>query len=532
MTGPAAPPSRRPSRLRWLVASALGMVAAMAALLLVPPVGVDVGPAVLQFSARPEASWRAGTTADLGSLGRVGLDTHRGPVAVRLRMQEIHPDVMTAVVTAGRELAVPEFDAEALRSGAIRYGLAVALLAVAAGAGASGVVLRSRSAVAWGGAGGLVLVLGLGGLTLASFRTEPPESVTFEGALSVAPAVYGDVTVRYEDFVSQVGSLTTQFAALQQQVASELPAGGQGSGGPAAGQPGEEPDPIRMLVVSDLHLNEAGMAMAVRLAESYDVDLVVNLGDDTDWGSAAESDRVFGQPEFDVPYLWVRGNHDSRDTQDGVAAGGATVLDDDVASVAGLTVYGIGDPTFTPRNSRDVLDVGEQEYKRSWSEREFLPRYRRAAAASADLGGIDVVLVHDQTMARALLELARDSEDSEGGYGDVSVPRLVLSGHIHRFIEGEAGPVRLIEMGSTGGAGLRTFDSPEGSNPNQAGIVYLAADGSRILGYDLFTFQPLEENRFTMRREVFESPPEDPEEPERAGEAERDGQPGRARADQ
>lgn len=484
-----------PSLSRWqrlLAGVALGMLGALAALLLIPPATLDVGPAALQVSARPTASLSAGTTADLGSLGRAVLDTHAGPVSLRLRMQEIHPDVMTAALISESQVAVPDFDADALRSGAQRYAVVILLAGVAAGAGVAGVALRRRSAVGWGAVGGLALVVGLAGLTAGTFRAESPDSVTFEGALSVAPAVYGDVTVRYEDFVSRVGDLTTDFAELQQRVAAGVPLDTPGE---AAG--GSEAGPIRMLVVSDLHLNAAGQAMAVRLADSYRVDLVVNLGDDTDWGTDAESDRVLAQGQFDVPYLWVRGNHDSSTTQADVAERGGTVLDDDVVTVAGVTFYGVGDPTFTPQKTPEVIDAGEQDFKREWSAREFLPRYAEAATAT---GGIDVLLVHDKAMAAALLQ-----DDSDAQLEPGLLPGLMLSGHVHRFTEREVGATRLIEMGSTGGAGLRTFDSREGSNPNQAGIFYLDRETGRAIGYDLFTFRPLDENRFTMQRTVFDA---------------------------
>ncbi len=504
-----------------VLAVVLGMLGALVALLLLPPAQVDVGPAVLQLSARPTTSLSAGTTADLGSLGRVVLDTHAGPVSLRLRMQEVHPDVMTAALTSGSDVTVPAFDADALRAGAVRYGVVAVLIGVAAGAGVAIVVLRRGSAAGWGALGGLVLTVGLACVTAATFRAEPPDSVRFEGALAVAPALYGDVTVRYEDFVSQVGDLTTDFAALQQRVAAGVPldaVAGPGEGGDAEParptEPADATEPVRMLVISDLHLNAAGQAMAVQLARSYDVDLVVNLGDDTDWGSEVESDSVLGQQQFGVPYLWIRGNHDSRTTQSDIASSGATVLDDDVVTVAGLRFYGIGDPTFTPQKTQDVIDAGEQRFKQDWSQREFLPRYREAVDASGD---IDVVLVHDQTMAEALLATydpesgENDGENTQGATetpaeSAVSLPGLVLSGHVHRFVAGAVGNTRLIEMGSTGGAGLRSFDSPAGSNPNQAGIVYLDRETGRAIGYDLFTFRPLDENRFTMQREVFDSP--------------------------
>ena len=50
-----------------------------------------------------------------------------------------------------------------------------------------------------------------------------------------------------------------------------------------------------------------------------------------------------------MPYVFVRGNHDSRLTQAAVEQNrNAVVLDDAVVVVKGLVIAGIGDPVFTP----------------------------------------------------------------------------------------------------------------------------------------------------------------------------------------
>ena len=54
---------------------------------------------------------------------------------------------MTAAVTARGDLTVPEFDADALRSGGTRYVLVLVLVATVAGAAVAGVTF-GRS-VAW-----------------------------------------------------------------------------------------------------------------------------------------------------------------------------------------------------------------------------------------------------------------------------------------------------------------------------------------------------------------------------------------------
>ena len=75
----------------------------------------------------------------------------------------------------------------------------------------------------------------------------------------------------------------------------------------------------------------------------------------TDWGSEPESQLLDQISRLGVPYVWVRGNHDSRRTQDVVAAQpNGVVLDGDARDVAGLRMWGLGDPRYTPDKSQPV----------------------------------------------------------------------------------------------------------------------------------------------------------------------------------
>ena len=78
---------------------------------------------------------------------------------------------------------------------------------------------------------------------------------------------------------------------------------------PAAYQP--DPSTIRVLFVSDLHLNPAAWDVIRSVAKQFDVDMIVDSGDLTDHGSAPENAYVDQIATLGAPYVWVRGNHDS-----------------------------------------------------------------------------------------------------------------------------------------------------------------------------------------------------------------------------
>ncbi len=109
----------------------------------------------------------------------------------------------------------------------------------------------------------------------------------------------------------------------------------------------------RILHVSDLHLNPSSWGLIRTVVQTFDIDAVVDTGDMVDWGSNAETNYVTAIPSVGVPYIYVRGNHDSALIQSAVARQrNAIVLDDAVTTIDGLTIAGIGDPEFTPDKSR------------------------------------------------------------------------------------------------------------------------------------------------------------------------------------
>ena len=191
---------------------------------------------------------------------------------------------------------------------------------------------------------------------------------------------------------------------------------------------------------------------------------VVDTGDITDWGSEPESQLLARIGRIGVPYVYVRGNHDSRGTQRAVAAEGAVVLDGDAVEVAGLRMWGIGDPRFTPDKSQPTgRDVEAEQIE------AFAPRLRARLLRSRP-DTVDLVAVHD---ARAASEI-----------GDL-VP-LVLAGHTHQSREDRIGVATLLVEGSTGGAGLRGLQGEE-PEPLACSILYFEPTTDRLLAYDRLT---------------------------------------------
>jgi predicted phosphodiesterase len=203
--------------------------------------------------------------------------------------------------------------------------------------------------------------------------------------------------------------------------------------------------------------------------EQYDVNVIVDSGDTMDHGSAAEN--VFLDPIADlgVPYVWVRGNHDSATTQRYLERmKNVRVLDDGEArTVAGLRFAGIGDPQYTP--DRSTGQSGENGENGKDTEAEAGEHLAAALRAQTRAGTpADVAVVHEPSAARKT---------------DGTVP-LVLSGHLHHEeTEVMEHGTRLRVEGSTGGSGLRAVEGKY-PDPIEASILYFDRDTRRLQAWD------------------------------------------------
>src|SRR3712207_4384657 len=178
----------------------------------------------------------------------------------------------------------------------------------------------------------VVVLLGTAGLGAATWRPEALSQPTYTGLLVNANSLIGsaeDLVARFdayraslEDIVANVGTLYSAISAL-----------------PA---PGGTEDTVALLHVSDLHLNPAGFDLVRQVTEQFGIDAVLDTGDITDWGSQPENQLINAVGALEVPYVYIRGNHDSSATAGLIAAQpNATVLDGSATTVAGLTVVGM-----------------------------------------------------------------------------------------------------------------------------------------------------------------------------------------------
>ncbi|MEU6815886.1 metallophosphoesterase [Streptomyces sp. NPDC046860] len=428
------------------------LVGAWLGLLIVGDVRTPVGPMDTTMALRPSLS--GGTKVDVSPLGALTLDSHVAPVRLDVDVDRLDPARAQALVDHPERLSgLQDEIARDVERGTLDLAMR-SCVAVVTGATALGLVVyrRPRRALA---AGGLALAL-LAASGVSAYVTWNPKSVLeprFSGLLSSAPSVVGNarsIVTDFDVYQQELARLVTNVTKLY-DVASTLPA--------------YQPDPstIRVLHVSDIHLNPAAWKIIGSLVEQYKVDVIVDSGDTMDHGTSAENGFLDPVGDLGVPYVWVRGNHDSRATQrylEGIR--NAHVLDEGRAeTIAGVRFAGIGDPQFTP--DRSQATGGDAAERLAGARLASALRDQKAKGTP-----VDIAVAHEPVAATGT---------------DGTVP-LALCGHLHT--QGtKLLPLgtRLRREGSTGGSGLRAVEGRYPA-PIEASVLYLDRDTRHLQAWD------------------------------------------------
>ncbi len=262
-----------------------------------------------------------------------------------------------------------------------------------------------------------------------------------------------------EDLVANVGSLYSTISALP--------------------SPGGTDETVALLHVSDLHLNPAGFDLMRQVVDQFQVDGVLDTGDITDWGSAPENQLIGSVGQLGVPYVYIRGNHDSAATAALIATQpNATVLAGTATTVAGIEIVGVADPRFTPDKTTGDDDTGDDVLVQT---------------------GVTLAEVAEEQPTRPAIALVHDPKQAPPLDGVVP---LILAGHTHeRNVSELEDGSRLMVEGSTGGAGLRGLQNEE-PTPLTCTVLYLDPDTGALRAYDEITLGGLGETEVTIQRTV------------------------------
>lgn len=378
-----------------------------------------------------------GTQIELPLVGAIEAQTHRGPVSFYIQLNAVDFQALQDLLNQEKpqELLVTNLRAQ---SPEILRFLLRHLLIVSAIGGALGYLLlgprRWRSIVV-GSLIGLVFASGLVYSVYHEFDLAALEKPRFTGAMEYAPWMISFVQRSLDD-IEEWGEKLGLMAGSIQKLSQQAQAA-------SALLRAEELQPTDLVIlhVSDIHNNPASYRMVQGIIEQFPVDLVVDSGDISDFGSAPEAEQLQAIADLPVPYLWVAGNHDSPEIIRAMRKLPNVQILDGTLAIKGLQIAGWPDPAAVSNEINSSL--------------EELDDFADDIILKLEEAEADVVIVHNHRVAEKLLGKAP----------------VILTGHSHQPDWKEENLSVLSNAGSTGAEGLRGLQKKENS-PYTAVLLY------------------------------------------------------------
>jgi predicted phosphodiesterase len=411
------------------------------------------------------------TQLELPPLGRVRARTHMPPLMLKAALVNVNLDQLQVLLDKVED---PEY-LDNLRHETQRKVnmfltrlLILALIGGVAGPYFFGERDRKRLLIA-----GIIGIMLLGSLLAVSYATYEPLAFMnpeFEGILQAAPWMFGmleETLFNLRSLGEQLELIAVNISELFAQV-EQLEALGTVEGD------------LKVAHISDLHNNPAGMDFVAQVIRTFGVHLVIDTGDITDFGTQIEAELASPIENFDIPYIFVPGNHDSPEVINRMKdIPNVIVLEEGQVDVLGLRVAGIADPS-----SRDSGMVVAADYVLD----EYATRLGDVIDQEENLP--HVVAVHHPRIAARFLNRVR----------------VVLTGHNHQLDIREQGEAVMINAGTTGASGIRGLQARQ-ETPFSLVLLHFGqqADGELYLkAADVIRVFQLQSG-FTLERRLFGS---------------------------
>lgn len=400
-----------------------------------------IGPIDARLSISPAVSGE--TRINVPPLGDIIAKTHATPISLQVTVEQASVDKLRTLL-AGRQDGGSLTDD--LKSGAMHAAFAfgarlfalifvggcLGVLAFGAGRGVKPVLLGGFSST---GIAFLILVI-----TAATFSVNALKTPKYTGMLEATPMIAKIVKgglVNVDRLDERIQSTASSIYRLENSLGSFA-------------SPDEAGDQIRILAVSDLHNNPFGMKFAREIAQMFNVDMVLDAGDLTDFGSNYENDLGKQLDKFGCPHVFVTGNHDSLQTVSELKKLKNTcVLDQKAVKLKGLQILGQSDPascriggTRIPLASASEISRASRKLSRMVSGMSKRP---------------DILLVHEPNIARKFVG---------------KVP-IIISGHDHFLATSNVKGTTWVRPGSTGASGIRYFAKSIKGKDITAAIIYV-----------------------------------------------------------
>jgi predicted phosphodiesterase len=452
----------------------IALVGILGALLLVTALSSqDITINAMDFSLGLRVLDKGYTAIEIPPLGIIRARTHQPPLTFRIALKNINLDRLGELVEAQEPKAIFAELQAVLRRQVLAFLFRTIAVAFAGGLGAGLLIFRRVKPAFLAGLVGFLcfsLAIGAAALTFDETAFREPE---FEGIVEVAPWLMGvaeEALVAVQGLDEKLKVISDNLLFLFESLRYL-----SGGGGTVEGE-------LKILHVSDIHNNPIGVSLAKQLAVSFDVDLIVDTGDLTDYGTPLEADLLRGIEETGRPWIFVPGNHDSPSVIETFQElDNVFVLAEDVLYLEDLdlTVAGVADPAA---HSTAMTVPPREEYQEAARRlQEVIEQSQRQPSL--------IVAHHPHIL-----------EEFTSKYC------LLLHGHSHRMNIRVVDNSLLVDAGSTGGAGIRGLMT-QGELPYSMVLLHCnrRGEGWFATAADVITVNRLDAG-FILERQLLRQP--------------------------
>ena len=376
----------------------------------------------MDFSLGLQIFDRGYTVINLPPIGTIRAQTHQMPLMFTISLKNINLDRLSDLVAAQDAEQVFADIQDNLRSQVVGFLARILALAFVGGVGFGYLYFRNPKKSLLAGLAGLLAFSILLGSAVFTYNEEAFREPEFVGIIEAAPWLMGVAeealaAVEGLDATMQIvsGNLLTLFESLRYI---------GGGGGIVDGE-------LKILHVSDIHNNPIGVSLAGQMAASFGVDLIIDTGDASDYGTPLEADLIARIDEIGLPWIFVPGNHDSPViVQAFRALDNAIVLEEDLVYLEehDIAIAGVSDPAA---ESVAMAVRPRIEYKAAAAR--LNERIKESSHRPA------IIVAHHIYVVEEFTDLYT----------------VLLHGHSHRVNIRTLNNAVVIDSGTTGGAGIR-----------------------------------------------------------------------------
>lgn len=380
------------------------------------------------------------TRVVLPPVGEIRARTHWFPVQIKAELRSVDLNSLRSTVFSPvlDEEQILHRIQEGISRIIVHFLIKLSLLAFAGAAFALYVLgVRSARTMVRGGLAATVAVLIISGLVYATYDPSGFDHMEYQGMIEAAPWVLNvvrDALDQVKEFGQRVQLLAGNLYSALQRLEEMGPLGLV------------EAD-LLVLHVSDIHNNPVAYNFAAQVVESFGVDVILDTGDLTDWGTALEAEITRRIERLGLPYVFVSGNHDSPNVIKRLADTDHVVVLGEAVTVSGLRIAGTGDLVAgsylpTPASVQELASLAETINAR-WAAADEKPH---------------VFMVHNHRVAEAIIP---------------GLFPVVAYGHTHLWGVMQVDATVYSNAGTTGAAGIRGFQSKE-PLPYSLSLLYFA----------------------------------------------------------